>query len=270
MKKTGVKTIFHTHNIEYKRFRSLGKWWWPLLRMYEKWSFKKADTVFFIAPEEMHFAINKWKINPGKCQVVPFGIPVEKYPDDKTECRKKIGEIHLIDKVEKILLFNGLLNYKPNLDALKLITDKINPILLTQTGFNYKIIICGKGLPEEFNSLNAYADKNIIYAGFVDDIEMYFKAADLFLNPVQSGGGIKTKMVEAIGYGTTVIATETGAAGIDKTVCGNKLITVADNSWKEFANAIINNATISSATPSAYYKSYSWNNIIAAAIKATD
>ncbi|MBK8952851.1 MAG: hypothetical protein IPM85_11775 [Chitinophagaceae bacterium] len=40
-KRTGVKTIFHTHNIEYQRFKSLGKWWWPFLKVYEKWAFKK-------------------------------------------------------------------------------------------------------------------------------------------------------------------------------------------------------------------------------------
>src|SRR5690242_1910888 len=29
--RTGIRTIIHTHNIEYQRFRSLGKWWWPVL-----------------------------------------------------------------------------------------------------------------------------------------------------------------------------------------------------------------------------------------------
>ncbi len=49
-KRTGVKTIIHTHNIEYQRFRSTGRWWWPILKVYEKWSFKKADGLFFITP----------------------------------------------------------------------------------------------------------------------------------------------------------------------------------------------------------------------------
>jgi hypothetical protein len=30
------------------------------------------------------------------------------------------------------------------------------------------------------NELKEYGDKNIVYAGFVPDIEMYFKGADLF------------------------------------------------------------------------------------------
>ena len=136
---------------------------------------------------------------------------------------------------EKILLFSGLLDYKPNLDALKVILDEINPLLLSQPAFQYKLFICGKGLPDELNSLKNYGDKNIIYTGFVRDIETYYKAASILLNPVQSGGGIKTKMVEAIAYGATVIATETGATGIEKRVCGNKLVIVPDNDWKGFA-----------------------------------
>jgi glycosyltransferase involved in cell wall biosynthesis len=148
------------------------------------------------------------------------------------------------------------------LDALKLILEQINPLLLASTTFKYKIIICGKDLPIEMNNLLEYADKNIIYAGFVDSIDTYFKAADIFLNPVQSGGGIKTKMVEAIAYGATVVATETGAIGILKTVCGQKLSIVADNDWNGFANAILQVSSIESTTPEVYYEYYYWENII--------
>ena len=91
---------------------------------------------------------------------------------------------------------------------------------------------------------------------------MYFKAADIFLNPVLTGGGIKTKMVESIAFGTTVITTATGAAGIHKNICGNKLIVVPDNDWKSFAEAIIDNADKYEITPPSYYEYYYWGNIV--------
>jgi hypothetical protein len=261
-KKTGIKAIIHTHNIEYQRFRSTGHWWWPVLKLYEKWSFKKADALFFITPEDKNFAITKWKIEKNKCIDLPFAIDIKSYPEDKAACRELVCREHLISPGEKILLFNGLLNYRSNLDALKTILDKINPILLRQTPFRYKIIICGKGLPAELNSLKAYADKNIIYAGFVDDVETYFKAADIFLNPVQSGGGIKTKMVDAIAFGATVIATKTGASGIDKNSTGDQLIITEDDDWNEFARSIISHAAKPTITPPAYYDHYYWGNVI--------
>jgi len=268
-KRTGIKTIIHTHNIEYQRFRSMGKWWWPILKIYERKCLQKTDVILFITKKDRDFAIEKWGLKKEKCLNVPFGIEMKENPANRQTERNMVCGKHHIDYSEKILLFNGLLKYKPNLDAVKAITEKINPLLLQKPDLRYKIIICGKDLPAEMNELKEHADKNIIYAGFVDDIDSYFKAADIFLNPVLSGGGIKTKMVEAIGFGTTVISTESGAAGIDKSVCDNKLITVNDSDWEKFADAIFSathNAV--SATPQEYYNVYAWANIIPGVVAA--
>ncbi len=260
--RTAIQTILHTHNIEYQRFRSTGRWWWPLLKIYEKWSFKKADALFFITPEDRDFAINIWKIKKEKCIDLPFGVEINNYPKDRLRSRSQIQAKHCIAAEKKIFLFNGLLDYKPNLDALKAILNEINPLLLSRSSFAYTIIICGKRLPDKLNDLKDYAGKNIIYAGFVDDITLYLKAADLFLNPIQSGGGVKTKMVEAIAYGDTVVSTQTGAVGMDKTICGEKLIIVPDNNWKGFADAIIANKDFVIETPQEYYNTYYWQKII--------
>ncbi len=261
-KRTGSRVVIHTHNIEYQRFRSTGRWWWPVLKKYEKRAFQKADSIFFITPEDRLFATEIWKIPVEKCIDVPFGVEIKKMPDDRAHCQQVIAKKHGIKPGEKIVLFNGLLNYKPNIDALTIILDKINPLLIAEPSFTYKIIICGKGLPEEMNSLTGYRDKNIMYAGFVDDMDTYLKATDVFLNPVQTGGGVKTKMVEAIAFGATVIATETGAAGILQNVCGNKLITVPDDDWKGFARAVVSHADGSTPTLPEYYHYYNWENII--------
>ena len=47
-------------------------------------------------------------------------------------------------------------------------------------------------MPLQMNELKDYHDSNIIYCGFVEDIDLYFKWCDIFLNPLQDGGGIKT------------------------------------------------------------------------------
>jgi glycosyltransferase involved in cell wall biosynthesis len=261
-KRLAIKTILHIHNIEYQRFRSTGKWWWRILRRYERWFFKLADQILFVSPDDKKFAIEEWKINASKCIEVAFGVDIGQYPHDKDNCRRAIKEKHRINETEKILLFNGLLDYKPNIDALMVILKEINPVLLQHPDFRYKIIICGKRLPVELNDLKAWADKNIIYAGFVDDIETYFKGSDLFLNPVQSGGGIKTKMVESIAFGTAVIATETAATGIHREICGKKLVVVPDNDWAVFAKAIIENTDNREITPASYYQYYYWGNIV--------
>lgn len=267
-KQAGIITILHTHNIEHQRFKTLGKWWWWMLKSYERWFFRFADYIFFITPDDKNFSIEHWAIPPKKCIDVPFGIEIDEYPKDRNICQQGIREKHSINKDETLLLFNGVLDYKPNLDALMVILEKINPILLLNKLFKYKILISGKRLPAGLVELKEYKEKNIIYTGFVDDIETYFKGVDLFLNPVQSGGGIKTKMVDAIGFGTTVIASKTGAKGIKTNVCGEKLIVIDDDNWNSFAKAISEHANDRRITPANYYGYYFYGNIVRRAIEA--
>ena len=262
-KRTGIRTIIHTHNIEYQRFRSTRRWWWPILKWYEKRCFTKADGIFFITPEDKAFAISSWKIPATKCFDLPFGTEIRQTPGDRATNRELVCQERHIPANEKILLFTGLLSYKPNLDALEAILKKINPVLRSTPDFIYKIIICGKGLPAAMNELKEFTGDNIIYAGFVRGIDAYYKAADVFLNPVQSGGGIKTKMVEALAYGTTVVSTESGAAGMDRNACNGKLKVVKDDDWQGFATAVLLAANEpQQPTPDAFYRIYNWDNII--------
>jgi glycosyltransferase involved in cell wall biosynthesis len=261
-KKYGLYTIVHSHNIEFQRFRSTGKWWWRLLRTYEGKCLQSADFNYFISPADQAEGIQEWSLDPKKCDVLPLGISADQYPTDRASCQQRIRQRHNIPDDTHILLFNGLLDYLPNRQALDDLLEHINPLLYEQTLFRYRLIICGKNLPLNYRELTEYQKQHVIYAGFVEDIDSYFKAADVFLNPVLSGGGIKTKMVEAIGLGTTVVSTQTGATGMIPEFCGKKLITVKDHDWKEFAAQVIEQVKEKSITPDLYYKQYFWGNIV--------
>jgi glycosyltransferase involved in cell wall biosynthesis len=262
-----IPLIVHTHNIEFLRFKSVGKKWWPILMWYEKWVLNTADIVFCISEEDKQYMINNLSIDADKCNVITFGLPFPSIPSDKSSCGEIVRKQHNINKDESIILFNGLLSYYSNANAVRDIVEDINPLLI-HSDLGYKIIICGKGLPEEFNGLKDYADKNIIYAGLVPDIELYFKAADIFINPILSGGGIKTKLVEALGFNTTVISAETGAIGCDRVACGDKLVVVKDKDWETFAEEIINKLKQPIQTPDSFYEKYYWGNITKKALDA--
>ena len=255
-----IPLIVHTHNIEYLRFKSVGKKWWPILMWYEKWVLNTADIVFCISEEDKQYMSNNLSINIDKCHVVTFGLPLSSVPEDKAECASIIRKQHNIEEDEAIILFNGALNYYPNATAVRDIIHQINPLLLTKR-IKYKIIICGKGLPVELNEQIKTVGKNIIYTGLIPYIELYFKGADLFINPVLSGGGIKTKLVEALGFNTTVVSSETGALGCDKKACGDKLVAIKDYDWNSFAQAIVSNLDQNIQTPTSFYDKYYWGNI---------
>lgn len=264
-----IKLVVHTHNIEYERFRTLGKSWWPVLKFYENFVLHQADKVFCITEDDRQWMINKIKLDQEKCVVVPYGITQKQMPTEKKECKQQVCNRYMFDPYLPLLLFNGLLDYKPNLDALMVILEKITPFL-QQKKMRYNILITGKRLPAELNVLKAWNQAHVYYAGFVDDIDLYFKAADLFLNPVQSGGGVKTKVIEAIACGTTVVSTKTGATGIETGVTGEKLVLLEDNDWNGFADAIVNQVKQQTSTPAEYYNYYNWQHIANHVIKAID
>ena len=262
-----VKLIVHSHNIEALRFKTMGKWWWGLLWNYEKLVHKNASLSFFIQDTDRKYGIEKFKLAPDKTITVTYGFEMEAPPAaaDKRTARGLICQTHGIPATEKILLFNGTLDYMPNRDALDIIINRINPLLLADTHFKYKIIICGNRLPVSYDNLSDQADKNIIYAGFVDDISLYFKGADIFINPVTDGGGIKTKLVEALGYNMNVVTTANGAIGVAVEITGNKMQIASGDNWAAFAAMIIN--TDSDTTiPNSFFEHFYWGNIVAKAV----
>lgn len=260
-KTLSIKLIVHSHNIEFMRSRSIRRKWWKALKWYERWVYKFADKVFFISEDDRAFAIKELGVDRGRSMAVTYGIEQPALPVDLAESRRKIQQLHAIRDDEKILLFNGALYHSTNYDALRIILDEINPLLLKQSDFRYKIIVCGKGLPASFNELRDYSAKNVIYAGFVDDISLYFKAADVFLNPILSGGGIKTKAVEALAMNCSVVSTELGALGIQREVCGNKLHVVQEGEWDRFTSLVMQVANNSETIPDAFFSYYYWGNI---------
>ncbi len=265
---TGIYTVIHTHNVEYQRFRSMGKWWWSILKAYEKWTLRNADKIFCITEEDRQVMIKEFKIEPENTILVTAGIDGLNDYAEKSGFQKSLKQRLEISEETRLFLFSGLLSYKPNEDAVLFIRDQLVPRLAAENAFPFKMIICGKGMNPTYTDETDPKNQHIIYTGFVEDISEYIKAADLFLNPVITGGGIKTKVIEAIGFNTTVISSTSGAAGVKTEVCGNKLVIVPDGDVLSFARAIIEFADDHSETPPSYYLYYQWENIIKQAIES--
>jgi glycosyltransferase involved in cell wall biosynthesis len=263
------KLIIHSHNIESERFKSIGKWWWKILWFYEGFAYRQANIVWFKTDEDKHYAELYYKLKPEKCFTIPYGTENVSLPaqTEIEEARRFIQLKHHIDSGDTLILFNGTLTYKPNLEALHAILENINP-LLAKEKLSYKILICGKNLPIEMNELKQYIDANIIYCGFVEDIDLYFKGCDIFLNPVQDGGGIKTKLVEALGFGKKCVSSTDGAVGVNAESSGERLMIVADQDWNAYCKAIMDLTQHQiHQHHSTFYASYSWKNIAVTAVQ---
>ncbi len=264
-----IKLIVHSHNIEAERFKTTKRWWWKILWHYEKYIHRHADFTFCINEKDRKYFINEYKLLQKKTSVITFGISWNSAPaiverlSAKNELLKKYG----LKNETALFLFNGALDYKPNFDAIKNIIEKINPIFIAKN-ILYKIIICGRNLPPEMNELKQY--ENIIYAGFVDDITLYFKGVDVFINPVTDGGGIKTKLVEGLGYNLNAVSTINGAIGIDENICNGKLLLCENEDWQDFSNKMQQAIHIDKSIGDEFFNYFYWNNIARKAAAIVD
>ena len=256
-----IKLVVHSHNIEGMRWKTLGKWWWRILLNYEKFTHRKADYNFFIQDDDREYAIRNFGLDPIKCLTVTYGIEHNKIPpiENLLHAKTQLKAMHNIPPDKKILLFTGAFKYKPNTDALIRIIDTINPLLDDVKNFNYVIIICGMNIPV---AISATKYSNIVFAGFVNDITIYYQGSDVFLNPITEGGGIKTKLVEALGYNLNAVSTRHGAIGIDAQWCNNKLLLCDDDDWRSFSELIIRLSSYSGNITGDYFEHFYFENII--------
>ena len=197
-------------------------------------------------------------LDPGKCMVVPYGTIHLKRPEpqEKSNASAWLHKTYRIPDGKKILLFNGTLDYAPNATALERIILQILPLL----GDAYHIIACGRIEDKRYDRLLKLSAPNYTFAGFVDDIRTYFLGADVFIHPVHLGGGVRTKVVEALSLGLPVVSYRSGAAGIRTELAGAMLSLVDDMDDAAFADAV-RSIDYTAILPDAFYTYYDWDRI---------
>jgi glycosyltransferase involved in cell wall biosynthesis len=112
------------------------------------------------------------------------------------------------------ILFLGAYNHPPNRVSVKFIIETIIPELV-KVNNNFKIHIIGAGnknFEEELNHSKFNDFVNI--RGFVENINQVFDDMDIALFPILYGGGIKTKVIDAMAAGVPVVTTEQGVMGL--------------------------------------------------------
>lgn len=257
-RRTGARLVLHEHNIEYQRFRELKKWWWPLLRRYERWAMQQADLVLFKTEADARTAQTECGLPESKCMIVPYGIEAQAAKDEGLDIRQE----HNIPEGVPVLLFAGTLDYAPNAEAVEAIYHELAPVL-DAVQPDYRIIICGRNRSDEFQYLNKLEHPRVIRAGEVASIVPYFRAAAVFINPVRSGGGVQTKNVDALAQHCTVVAFNFAVQGMDRSLTGEKLLAVPDGDWNRFARTVVAALGKRESTPDAFFEHYSWSRITA-------
>lgn len=108
------------------------------------------------------------------------------------------------------LVFVGSMGYGPNVDAAVRFVREILPGLRA-TRPELRTIVVGKDPSPEVRAL---AGPGVQVTGAVPDVRPYLRRATAMVVPLRIGGGTRLKIVEAMGAGTPVVSTYTGAEGL--------------------------------------------------------
>lgn len=254
-----IPWFLRSHNIESERFRTMGKPWWPVLARYESWAMRQANGTFFVTTEDAQWAQQHWKIPENKCHVAPYGTPLAATPAPDPQARQRLAQQLGIRADVPWLYFLGALDYQPNAEAIDYLLDEVSP-RLEATRQPFEILIAGKGLPEA-QKLKISGKNTVHYTGFLPSLDDFLQACDVMLNPVLTGGGIKTKAVEALAWGKCVVSCHSGAAGLERSACGEALFVSADGDWDAFVNDIGAAIKRPATAPEAFYRRYHWGHV---------
>ena len=134
-------------------------------------------------------------------------------------------------------VFTGWLTYQPNLDALRAYIEKVLPAFAQLGVEPPQLSIIGL-CPD---ALKAGLDHPTIrFLGYVSDINEELMRHQVFFAPIVSGGGIKTKVLEAMACGLPVIALPDGVSGISVEHMRHCLIAGGAEEFVQYYSLLVN------------------------------
>jgi glycosyltransferase involved in cell wall biosynthesis len=201
-----VPLIYDAHNVETYLIKSLPNVsgvFATMTELVENMSCMMCDLIFVVSERDKEqFAL--LGIPENKIEVLPNSIDVNRYStlSDREKVRNKYK---LNDRI--VMIFHGLLNYAPNEEAVRVLTNDILPDILKRHPDTYLLLV-GRYPPK-------ISHPNVIVTGFVENLPEYIAAADIAVVPLVKGGGTRIKILEYMACGKAVVSTRKGAEGLN-------------------------------------------------------
>ena len=177
-----------------KRLRTAFTWF--KLRTYLSQLLKSFQAVTVVSEQEREL-VSKCFPFVKNISVIPNCINWADYQDIHVERRRNR------------LIFTGSFRYHTNYEAMLWFVDEVFPLILEQIP-DAELVITG-----DHANLQLPSCKNIILAGYMDNIKHLIASSAVVLAPLWSGGGTRLKILEAMALGRPVVATSKGAEGLE-------------------------------------------------------
>lgn len=151
---------------------------WKRLLKYEGEVFSDFEAKTIISEQDRDLLPVK---NPKEVVVVPNGVDTDFFSPMPAE-------------KDYELLFNGNMNYPPNIESAVYIVGKILPLVWKKKP-NVRLLISGASPAAEVLALQS--DK-VTITGWVDDVRSSFARSKILVAPMQSSIGLQNKLLEAM------------------------------------------------------------------------
>ncbi|XOV68173.1 MAG: glycosyltransferase family 4 protein [Fluviicola sp.] len=209
LKKASPKTpcFIRTHNVEFQIWEGLAlgtsnfavrKYLKKLtkdLKRVEINAYNDSDGVITITEEDKK-ELKKLNVST-PIETAPVSVYIPEYSHDYSQ---------------SALFHLGAMNWRPNVEAVETVI-KYLPSWLEQDS-DIHFTIAGIQSEERYDHL---ACASITVAGFVPDVLEFVSSQGILVAPIQSGSGVRIKILEMMALGIPVITTTLGAQGIKDT-----------------------------------------------------
>jgi len=208
----GRKLII-AHNVDtliWQRYYEHGGAWlrrqyirrqWHKFHRFEKRAFNQADFVVAVSAEDAQL-IREW-FGQQRVGVVENGV-------DGDYFARVEGEHDPFR-----ILFLGALDWRPNLDGVNLLLERIFPAVRAQEP-KARLIIVGRHPPAALVQ-RARALPGVELHANVPDVRPFLGQCGVMAVPLRIGGGSRLKILEALASKLPVVSTKVGAEGLDLT-----------------------------------------------------
>jgi len=201
---------------------------------YEGEIFKEFDRHTIISEQDRDLMPVR---RPAEIAVIPNGVDVNYF-----------HPLHRHKEYD--LLFNGNMNYPPNVEAAIFLVKKVLPLVIEKYPA-IKVLISGAN---PSSAIKALESGNVSVTGWVDDIRESFSRSRILVAPMQSSIGLQNKLLEGMAMHIPCVTTplsnnalkaqpgkeimigetpEEFAAAIIKLIAHPELaVSISDDAWK--------------------------------------
>lgn len=203
--------VLDAHNIEWRIWKDRqGQPGWAgkaarALYNVERRAMQRANLIFTCSDLDREHAIDDFGCDPDKVVVAPNGVDCASFASIATARASARLARKDADSAPRALFVGS--NWGPNIDAARAVLD-----LASRLPEIYFDIVGSVG-----DALRGPFPDNVTVTGSVKELDAYFVAADIALNPMTGGSGSNVKIFEYLAAGLPIVTTPFGGRGVEDT-----------------------------------------------------